>query len=120
MPLLFEKWRGIPPPPAPLLRRHCCRGAGHDVLGLPIAHCELNPIELVWAQVKVYAARHNKKFTMVEAVNLGNEGIAAVTTENRAAFVKDVVNKVEPHLGAGSLDRRDNRRVRDSQWARIR
>ena len=72
--------------------------AGHNVLRLPIAHCKLNPIELVWAQVKCYAARHNKKITMVEAVNLCNEGIAAITMENWAACVKHVVDKVEPRF----------------------
>ena len=33
---------------------------GHCVLRLSIAHCELNPIELIWAQVKGYAAKNNK------------------------------------------------------------
>ena len=28
------------------------KAAGHSVLRSPIAHCELNPIELVWASVK--------------------------------------------------------------------
>ena len=30
--------------------------AGHNAPRLPIAHCKLNPIELVWTQVKVYTA----------------------------------------------------------------
>ena len=36
----------------------------HGVLRLPVGHCELNPIELVWPQVKGYAASPNKDFTM--------------------------------------------------------
>ena len=36
--------------------------AGHDVLKLPVGHYELNPIELVWAQVKVEAVDKNKDF----------------------------------------------------------
>ena len=31
--------------------------AGHCVLPLPVAHCELNPIEMIWVQGKGYAAR---------------------------------------------------------------
>lgn len=31
--------------------------AGHEVLRLPVGHCELNSIELVWAKVKGFAAR---------------------------------------------------------------
>ena len=70
--------------------------AGHSVLRLPIAHCELNPIELVWAQVKGCAARNNKKFTMAEALKLSHEGNEKVTAENWAACVRHVVDKVEP------------------------
>ena len=55
---------------------------GHSVLRLPIAHCELNPIELIWAQVKGYAARNNKNFTMAEALKLSHDGIDVVTAEN--------------------------------------
>ena len=25
---------------------------GHEVVQLPVAHCELNPIEMIWSQVK--------------------------------------------------------------------
>lgn len=33
---------------------------GHTILWLPPYHCNLNPIELVWGQVKEYVARNNK------------------------------------------------------------
>ena len=45
-----------------------------DVLRLPVGHCELNPIELVWENVKHYAAANNKDFTMVEIERLSKEG----------------------------------------------
>ncbi|XP_034940492.1 uncharacterized protein [Chelonus insularis] len=32
------------------------------ILWLPVAHCEYNPIELVWAYVKNYVAKRNKTF----------------------------------------------------------
>ena len=32
---------------------------GHHVLRTPVRHCELNPIELIWAQVKGHVARNN-------------------------------------------------------------
>ena len=53
--------------------------AGHDVLRLPVGHCELNPIELVWVQVKGYAADHNKDFTMRAIEQLAREGVENVT-----------------------------------------
>ena len=31
----------------------------HKVLRLPVAHPELNPIELAWSVVKGYVAKHN-------------------------------------------------------------
>jgi transposase len=32
---------------------------GHEVLRTPVRHCELNPIELIWAQVKGFVAKNN-------------------------------------------------------------
>ena len=47
-------------------KRKCC-------LRLPVGHCELNPIELAWAQVKGYAAKKNtgiSGFTMENILQL--------------------------------------------------
>ena len=41
-----------------------------EVVHLPVAHCELNPIELVWANAKEYVRKHNKKFTMAKIEQL--------------------------------------------------
>lgn len=35
------------------------RNAGHEVLRLPPYHCQFNPIELIWAQVKGDVKRNN-------------------------------------------------------------
>jgi transposase len=32
---------------------------GHEVIRTPVRHCELNPIELIWAQVKGFVAKIN-------------------------------------------------------------
>ena len=37
---------------------------GHEVVRLPVAHCELNPIELAWAVVKDYCRKNNQLFTI--------------------------------------------------------
>ena len=34
-----------------------------DVLILPTKHCEYNPIEMIWSQIKGYVASHNVKWT---------------------------------------------------------
>jgi transposase len=43
---------------------------GHTVIRLPPYHCELNPIELVWSQVKGYVARNNTTFKMEDVRRL--------------------------------------------------
>ena len=73
---------------------------GCDCLRLPVGHCELNPIELVWAQVKRHAAQHNTGiagFTMENIKRLCREGLANVTVEKWANCVKHVREKVEKH-----------------------
>ena len=31
---------------------------GHEVIRIPVRHCELNPIELIWVQVKGFVAKN--------------------------------------------------------------
>ena len=35
---------------------------GHEVVRLPVAHCELNFIEMAWSQVKGHVKRNNKRY----------------------------------------------------------
>jgi hypothetical protein len=37
---------------------------GREVLRTPVRHCELNPIELIWAQVKGFVAKNNTTFRL--------------------------------------------------------
>ena len=62
------------------------------MLRLPVAHCELNPIELAWASVKGYVAKHNKTFTFKEIQQLTPEGIQHTTTEMWRAFCRHMVD----------------------------
>ncbi|KAH7958877.1 hypothetical protein HPB49_006114 [Dermacentor silvarum] len=56
--------------------------ARHEVVRLPPYHCELNPIELVWSQVKGYVASKNTDFQIDSVEKLLLEGIAGVTPQN--------------------------------------
>ena len=46
-----------------------CKGCGPQ-RSTPIAHCELNPIELVWASVKNYLRKHNTTFRLSDLKEL--------------------------------------------------
>ena len=55
--------------------------AGHEVVRLPPYHCQYNPIELVWAQVKTYVAQRNT-FKMADLKPLLKEALRNVTPQN--------------------------------------
>ena len=65
---------------------------GHTVLCLPVSHCELNPIELAWASVKVYVAKQNKDFNLKEIERLTPEGFTHTTTDMWRSFCRHVVD----------------------------
>jgi hypothetical protein len=51
---------------------------GHEVIRLPPYHCQYNPIELIWAQVKAEVAKNNT-FKMADVEKLAHAAIDAVT-----------------------------------------
>ena len=55
--------------------------AGHEVVCLPVAHCELNPIEMAWSQMKYYIKTHKLKFTLSEMERLAHIAFTAVTPD---------------------------------------
>lgn len=55
--------------------------SGRLILRLPPYHCNLNPIELVWAQVKQHVAVNNRTYSIEEVKQLLCDGIAGVTAE---------------------------------------
>jgi len=58
------------------------------VIFLPVAHPELNPIELIWAQVKGAIRRQNTDFQIARLRQLGEETMAAITPEDWAGAEK--------------------------------
>ncbi|XP_025196208.1 uncharacterized protein LOC112595285 [Melanaphis sacchari] len=55
---------------------------GNEVIRLPPYHCQYNPIELIWAQVKGEVATKNTTFKIADVEKLLHKAIDAVTTEN--------------------------------------
>ena len=65
---------------------------GHLVLRLPVAHCELNPIELAWATVKGYVAKENKRYNLTEITRLTHEGFRQATPDTWRHYCRHVVD----------------------------
>ncbi|CAK1595314.1 unnamed protein product [Parnassius mnemosyne] len=57
------------------------KAVGVEVLRLPPYHCELNPIELVWADVKGYVARKNTTFKMADVKKLLQQALGNISAE---------------------------------------
>ncbi|KAI5640202.1 DDE superfamily endonuclease domain-containing protein [Phthorimaea operculella] len=63
---------------------------GHRVVRLPPYHCQYNAIELIWAQIKGHAGRHNTEppFTTGKMMELLIEACSKVTKDDWANVVK--------------------------------
>ena len=57
-------------------------GKSVELLWLPVGHSELNPIELIWAQIKSEVAQKNVTFKISDVTNLVDESIKNVTKRN--------------------------------------
>uniref|UniRef100_V5GTA9 Tc1-like transposase DDE domain-containing protein n=2 Tax=Anoplophora glabripennis TaxID=217634 RepID=V5GTA9_ANOGL len=71
------------------------------VLRLPPYHCELNPIELIWAQVKNEVASKNKTYKLKDVRELLIEALNNVTNMNWKKCVEHVIKEEEK---MGTLD----------------
>lgn len=69
------------------------KAANKMVLWLPPYHCELNPIELAWSQVKGYVKTNNKTFKLNDVKQLLIDGVARVTTENWQNYEKYILEQ---------------------------
>ncbi|XP_068232177.1 uncharacterized protein [Palaemon carinicauda] len=64
---------------------------GHRIVRLPPYHCQYNPIELIWGQVKKYVAKKND-FKMANLKSLLQEVLQQVSKKNWSNAVKHVRN----------------------------
>jgi hypothetical protein len=56
---------------------------GHKVLRLPAYHCELNPIEIIWSQIKQRVQVQNNTFKMKNVFALIKQSMEEVTAAPR-------------------------------------
>lgn len=69
------------------------KSMGFTVLRLPPYHCELNPIEMVWAQVKGYVKSRNTTFKVKDVEELTKESIVNVTSEQWKNYCEHVIKE---------------------------
>ncbi|XP_053406536.1 uncharacterized protein LOC123526897 [Mercenaria mercenaria] len=72
--------------------------AGHKVLRLPPRHCELNPIELIWAKMKGHVARQNSSFKLKDTMALFQKSRALITPAYWNRCEDHVILKIEKEL----------------------
>lgn len=65
------------------------------LLRLPPYHCELNPIELIWSQVKGYVASHNTTFKLADLKPLTDEALKRVTEKEWKACIAHSMKEEE-------------------------
>nr|CAI5845458.1 unnamed protein product [Callosobruchus analis] len=65
------------------------------VLRLPPYHCELNPIELIWAQIKGNVARNNTTFELLDVRQLLKDSISKISSKNWENAIKHVMAEEE-------------------------
>lgn len=73
--------------------------AGHDVLRLPPYHPDLNPIELIWADIKGFVAKRNTTCSISQAQALCEEKILSMGAKEWEAKCKHV-KKIEDEYTA--------------------
>ncbi|XP_060843069.1 uncharacterized protein LOC132923230 [Rhopalosiphum padi] len=76
---------------------------GHEVVRLPPYHCQYNPIELIWAQVKGRVAEKNSTFKIADVETIVHEEIDAVTPEDWAKCGEHCVKIQEEDFAKAGL-----------------
>ena len=77
--------------------------AGHCVLRTPPRQCELNAIELIWAQVKGEVGRKNTGMKLKEVMGLTRTAIANVTRDDWANVVRHTIEVEDNHWRTDGL-----------------
>ena len=70
---------------------------GHKCFYLPKFHCELNPIERVWGQAKVYSRAHTN-FTLVGLRSIVNPALDSVSTDLMRKYFRRVLEYERAYL----------------------
>ena len=93
-PQLYDLVKANKPPPKYKVDDKI-RSAGHEVLRLPPYHCNFNPIELIWANLKSHIGIENNSFKLADVRNMVYDGFSRITAEHWEKCVNHVINHEE-------------------------
>ncbi|KAF2881628.1 hypothetical protein ILUMI_24540 [Ignelater luminosus] len=68
------------------------------VLRLPPYHCDLNPIELIWADMKNYVAEKNTTFKFQDMKTIFFKAVGTITAQKWKNCIQHVKNNIEQKL----------------------
>ena len=78
---------------------------GHEVIRTPVRHCELNPIELIWAQVKGFVAKSNTTFRLKDVKELTYVAFGKITIGVWTKAEEHVVKIEKEYCKENCIDR---------------
>lgn len=68
---------------------------GHEVLRLPPYHCKLNPIKLIWGDLKRFVGRENSTFKGQDVKALMKKGFAQIDSDKWLHACEHVKSSIE-------------------------
>ena len=74
------------------------------VLFLPVAHPELNPIEMVWGVIKRKVAERNVNFNLTEVESIARSELATITPELFTKFHRHSMEEEEKYRNVNDTD----------------
>lgn len=66
------------------------KSTGHEVLRLPPYHCDLNPIELIWATLKKKVGHRNLSYILNEVLFHTQDALKEISIDDKEKAVKHV------------------------------
>ena len=101
-PELYEIIKQNKPPPEYKID-NIIKAAGHEVLRLPPYHCNFNPIELIWANLKNHIAIENNTFKLEDVRTMVHDGFRRITQTEWSKCVEHAIKEEQKYWESDGL-----------------
>ena len=78
----------------------------HKVLRLPAYHCDLNPIEIIWSQVKRRVAEANCHFTLKTVLELTKSSLSKFTAADWQGVIRHTMGIEREYMASDGIQPR--------------